>query len=110
MASAAAVPIGTPTVAASSATCMLVINPRKNSGLSQALTYQCSVIAAGGKLMISCEKKLVMTIMETGAKTMIYAIAISIRMRPRPKDGDSAKRANDDADILCAVRFHGCLN
>ena len=70
MASAAAVPIGTPTAAASSATCRLVTRPRRNSGLSQALTYQCQVSPGGGKLMICCEKKLVRTIITTGAKMM----------------------------------------
>jgi len=52
------VPIGTPTTDASSATWRLVTRPRKNSGLSQALPYQCQVRAGGGKLTISWEKKL----------------------------------------------------
>jgi hypothetical protein len=60
--------MGTPTAVANRATCRLVIRPRRNSGLSHALAYQRHVNPAGGKLMISCEKKLVATIMETGAK------------------------------------------
>ena len=69
MASAAAVPSGTPIAEAAKATCSEVTKPRANSRFSQALAYQRRVKPSGGKLTISWAKMLMTTTASTGART-----------------------------------------
>ena len=82
-AKAAAVPSGTPTSVASSATCRLDRKPRANSCRCQALAYQSRVRPGGGKDTISCPNTLMTMTATTGARMSAKAAATANANRLR---------------------------